>query len=36
LFQEVFKTRLDGAQGSLIWYYTWRLVALPVAGGGEM
>ena len=27
---EVFKARLDGALGSLGWYYMWRLVALPV------
>ena len=30
---EVFKARLDGALGSLGWYYMWRLVALPVVGG---
>ena len=30
---EVFKARLDVALGSLDWYYTWRLVALPVRGG---
>ena len=30
---EVFKARLDGALGSLGWYYVWRLVALPVVGG---
>ena len=29
---EVFKARLDGALGSLGWYYMWRLVALPVVG----
>jgi len=33
---EVFKARLDGALGSLGWYYMWRLVALPVAGGLEL
>jgi len=27
---EVFKARLDGALGSLGWYYIWRLVALCV------
>jgi len=31
---EVFKARLDGALGSLGWYYMWRLVALHAAGGG--
>ena len=31
---EVFKARLDGALGSLGWYYMWRLVALPVPVGG--
>ena len=30
---EVFKARLDGALGSLLWDQTWRLVALPAAGG---
>jgi len=30
---EVFKARLDGALGSLGWYYMCRLVALPVVGG---
>ena len=30
---EVFKTRLDGALGSLGWYETERLVALHAAGG---
>jgi len=30
---KVFKARLDGALGSLVWYEMWRLVALPVAGG---
>ena len=29
---EVFKARLDGALGSLGWYYMWRLVALPAVG----
>ena len=33
---EVFKARLDGALGNLGWYYMWRLVALPVAGGLEI
>ncbi len=33
---EVFKARLDGALGSLVWYSVWRLVALPVAGGLEI
>jgi len=33
---EVFKARLDGALGSLDWYYMWRLVALPVVGGLEL
>ena len=33
---EVFKARLDGALGSLGWYYMWRLVALPVVGGLEL
>jgi len=28
---EVFKTRLHGALYSLVWYYIWRLVALPAA-----
>ena len=28
---EVLKARLDGALGSLGWYYMWRLVVLPVA-----
>jgi len=32
----VFKARLDGALGSLGWYYMWRLVALPVAGGWSL
>ena len=30
---EVFKTRLDGALGSLGWYEMERLVALHAAGG---
>ena len=30
---EVFKSRLDGALGSLVWYEMGRLVALPVVGG---
>ena len=29
---EVFKARLDGALGSLVWYEMGRLVALPVVG----
>ena len=33
LFLEVFKTRLDGALGSLGWYEMGRLVALHAAGG---
>ena len=33
---EVFKARLDGALGSLGWYYMWRLVALPVVGGWSL
>jgi len=33
---EVFKGRLDGALGSLGWYYMWRLVALPVVEGWFM
>ena len=33
---EVFKARLDGALGSLGWYYMWRLVALPVVEGWFM
>ena len=33
---EVFKARLDGALGSLVYYQIWRLVALPVAGGLEL
>ena len=30
---EVFKARLDGALGSLVWYEMGRLVALRVARG---
>ena len=30
---EVFKARLDGTLGSLVWYEMWRLVVLHVAGG---
>ena len=30
---EVFKARLDGALGSLGWYYMWRLSG-PTCGGG--
>ena len=33
---EVLKARSDGASGSLVWCYTWRLVALPVARGSEI
>ena len=33
---EVFKARLDGALGSLVWYEMWRLVALHLAGGLEI
>ena len=33
---EAFKARLDGDLGSLVWYYTWRLVALHVAQGLEL
>jgi len=33
---EVFKTRLDGALGSLVQWQIWRLVALPVAGWNLM
>ena len=33
---EVFKARLDGTLGSLVWYYMWRFVALPVAEGLEL
>ena len=33
---EVFKARLDGALGSLGWYYTWRLAALPVLWGRSL
>ena len=33
---EVFKARLDGALGSLVWYEMWRLVALHVVGGLEL
>ena len=32
---EVFKARLDGALGSLVWYYMWRLVALLWQGFGD-
>ncbi len=34
--REVFKARLDGASGSLVRCYVWRLVALPVVGGLEI
>ena len=33
---EVFKARLDGARGSLVYYQIWRLVALPAAGGWSL
>ena len=33
---KVFKVRLDGALGSLVYYQIWRLVALPVAEGLEI
>jgi len=33
---EVFKSRLDGALGSLVECQIWRLVPLPVAGGWEL
>ena len=33
---EVFRTRLDGALGSLGWSQVWSLVALPVAEGLEL
>ena len=33
---EVFKARLDGAVGSLVYYQIWKLVALHVAGGLEL
>jgi len=33
---KVFKTRLDGALGNLIYHQIWRLVALPVAGGWNL
>jgi len=33
---DMFKTRLDGALGNMVWYQIWRLVALPVAGGLEL
>jgi len=33
---EVFKTRLDGALGSLGWYEMGRLVALPASKGLEL
>ena len=33
---EVFKSRLDGALGSLVECQIWRLVPLPVAGGLEL
>jgi len=32
---EVFKARLDGDLGNLIWYQIERLTTLPVAGGLE-
>ena len=30
---EVFKVRLNGARGRLVYYWIWRLMALPVALG---
>jgi len=33
---ELFEARLDGALGSLVGYYMWRLVALPVAEGLDL
>ena len=33
---EVFKARLDGALGSLVWYEMWRLVALRVMAGLQL
>ena len=33
---EVFKTRMYGALGNLVYYQIWRLVALPAAGGLEL
>ena len=33
---EVFRTRLDGALGTLGWSQVWSLVALPVAGELEL
>ena len=33
---EVFKVRLNGALGSMVWYQIWRLVALPAAGGWNL
>ena len=35
-FLEVFKARLDGALGNLIYYQIWRLVALHMAGWLEL
>ena len=32
-FDGKLEARLDGALGSLGWYYMWRLMALPVVGG---
>ena len=33
---EVFKTRLDGALGNMVYYHIWSLMALPVAGALEL
>ena len=35
LFLEVFKTRLDGTLGNLVYFQIWSFMALPVAGGLE-
>ena len=35
-YLEVFKDRLDGALGSLVWYWIWRLVALTASRGLEL
>jgi len=29
---EMFKVRLDGALGNVVFYQIWRLIALPVVG----
>ena len=33
---EVFKARLDGALGSLVYYQMWRLATLLATGGLEL